>query len=123
MKRYLEEWGLWGCVHVCNYHFLTMIIAAAAPRFMSGRVPLPAPTWPQDKALDSIIPGDLDQATGLDREEVLANLAGKQLFPEEGVSTYAHIPTHDLAERFTADWCGETAAGILGVAPATVIKG
>eukprot|EP00283_Hemiselmis_rufescens_P018068 CAMPEP_0173439742 /NCGR_PEP_ID=MMETSP1357-20121228/21488_1 /TAXON_ID=77926 /ORGANISM="Hemiselmis rufescens, Strain PCC563" /LENGTH=157 /DNA_ID=CAMNT_0014405139 /DNA_START=10 /DNA_END=483 /DNA_ORIENTATION=+ len=59
-------------------------VAAAAPRFMSGRTPNPDPVWKQASNLDNIIPSDMDQATGIERAEILAEMEGKPLF-EEGM--------------------------------------
>lgn len=47
---------------------------------MSARAPIPEPKWKQDKNIDDIIPSELDQATGLERAEMLAEMEGKQLF-------------------------------------------
>lgn len=53
---------------------------------MSGRVPLPTPAWKQADNLDTIVPSDMDQATGLERAEMLAGLEGRKIFEEEAVS-------------------------------------
>ncbi len=50
---------------------------------MSARAPLPEPKWKQQDDLDNKIPTDLDQATGLERAEMLAELEGKSLFEEQ----------------------------------------
>eukprot|EP00281_Chroomonas_sp_CCMP1168_P021120 CAMPEP_0206234842 /NCGR_PEP_ID=MMETSP0047_2-20121206/12812_1 /ASSEMBLY_ACC=CAM_ASM_000192 /TAXON_ID=195065 /ORGANISM="Chroomonas mesostigmatica_cf, Strain CCMP1168" /LENGTH=153 /DNA_ID=CAMNT_0053658967 /DNA_START=45 /DNA_END=506 /DNA_ORIENTATION=- len=55
-----------------------------AARFMSGKAPLPEPKWKQAADLDDIIPGNIDQATGLERAEMLAEMEGKQIF-EDGM--------------------------------------
>lgn len=65
----------------------TLDTAVTGSRVMSGRVPLPTPAWKQSADLDNIIPSDMDQATGLERAEMLASLAGKKLFEEKAVST------------------------------------
>ena len=61
-------------------------VSVLAPRFLSGRVPLPEPKWKQQDNIDNKIPTDLDQATGLERAELLAELAGKNLFEEQVTS-------------------------------------
>ena len=53
------------------------------PRLLSARAPIPEPKWKQQDNLDNKIPTDLDQATGLERAELLAELEGKNLFEEQ----------------------------------------
>lgn len=57
-------------------------------RFMSGRVPIPDPAWKQNPDLDNVVPSNLDQATGLERAEILAEMEGRSIF-EEAVSVAA----------------------------------
>lgn len=47
---------------------------------MSARVPNPEPKWDQSAEIDSIIPTDLDQVTGLERAELLAEMEGRDIF-------------------------------------------
>jgi len=74
-------------------------------RFMSGRVPIPDPTWKQNPDLDNVVPSNLDQATGLERAEILAEMEGRSIF-EEAVSVAArrnalpvsyHAPPHAVS--------------------------
>jgi hypothetical protein len=57
--------------------------AATAVRRLSDRPPLPAPTWQQSADLDKIVPSNMDQATGLERAEVLGEMAGKKVFEDK----------------------------------------
>jgi hypothetical protein len=49
---------------------------------MSDKQPLPEPTWKQDPNIDNIIPSNFDQATGLERAEMLAEMEGRSIFEE-----------------------------------------
>ncbi len=53
------------------------------PLLLSARAPIPEPKWKQQDNLDNKIPTDMDQATGLERAEMLADLEGKSLFEEQ----------------------------------------
>jgi len=55
---------------------------------MSARAPIPEPKWKQQDDLDNKIPTDLDQATGLERAELLAELEGKSLFEEQPIGPF-----------------------------------
>jgi hypothetical protein len=57
-------------------------MSVVGARLFSGRAPLPEPKWKQQDNIDSKIPTDLDQATGLERAELLAEMEGKNLFDE-----------------------------------------
>mmetsp|Transcript_7376 Transcript_7376/g.14649 ORF Transcript_7376/g.14649 Transcript_7376/m.14649 type:complete len:156 (-) Transcript_7376:276-743(-) len=65
-------------------------VAAFMPRFMSARVPIPEPKWEQDKDIHSgeIVPSDMDQATGLERAELLAEAEGRNLFDVQPIGLF-----------------------------------
>mmetsp|Transcript_11755 Transcript_11755/g.32752 ORF Transcript_11755/g.32752 Transcript_11755/m.32752 type:complete len:155 (+) Transcript_11755:42-506(+) len=81
--------------HVTRAFALTRsrVIPALRPavngkRFLSGRAPLPDPKWKQQTDLDNKIPSDLDQATGLERAEMLYEMEGKSLFEQQPVGPF-----------------------------------
>lgn len=55
---------------------------------MSARVPNPEPKWDQSAEIDSIIPTDLDQVTGLERAELLAEMEGRDIFDKAPLGPY-----------------------------------
>ena len=63
-------------------HAFLLPTAVFPKRFMSDKQPLPEPTWKQDPDLDNIVPSNFDQATGLERAEMLAEMEGRSIFEE-----------------------------------------
>ncbi|EKX54599.1 hypothetical protein GUITHDRAFT_160714 [Guillardia theta CCMP2712] len=61
---------------------------ASAVRTFSGRAPLPEPTWKQQDNLDNVVPTNLDQATGLERAEMLAEMNGEKIFDEHMITPF-----------------------------------
>ena len=73
--------------------------AAVMPaRFMGARVPLPEPKWKQQTGLEGTVATNLDQATGLERAEMLAALEGRNLF-DDAVSSASRSHRHSEVSR------------------------
>jgi hypothetical protein len=92
--------------------------AAAAVRRMSDKPPLPSPNWKQNPDLEKIIPSNMDQATGLERAEVLAEMAGKKVFDDDKVGymlPYSIVTVSLTMERSSRAMrrCYETPAFLL----------
>jgi hypothetical protein len=72
--------------------------AAVMPaRFMGARVPLPEPKWKQQPGLEGTVATNLDQATGLERAEMLAAMEGRNLF-DDAVSAASRRHRHRHSE-------------------------
>jgi hypothetical protein len=73
--------------------------AAVMPaRFMGARVPLPEPKWKQQTGLEGTVATNLDQATGLERAEMLAAMEGRNLF-DDAVSAASRRHRHSEISR------------------------
>lgn len=72
--------------------------AGSMPRFMSARVPLPEPKWEQSKDIDEVIPADIDQITGLERAEMLAEMEGREIFDKAPIGPHGTKENPALVE-------------------------
>ncbi|KAJ1489363.1 cytochrome c oxidase subunit VB-domain-containing protein [Baffinella frigidus] len=66
----------------------TRVAAVFPQRFMSDRVPIPEAKWKQNPDLDNVVPSNFDQATGLERAEMLAEMEGRSIFEEAPIGPF-----------------------------------
>ena len=76
-----------------NWPIAERFAAVMPARFMGARVPLPEPKWKQQAGLEGTVATNLDQATGLERAEMLAAMEGRNLF-DDAVSAASRRHRH-----------------------------
>lgn len=87
--------------------FASFCPRSAAVRFMGSRVPLPAPTWKQAERIEDTVATNMDQATGLERAEMLANMEGRNIFDDHPIGHFGTKENPYIVESIFTERIGE----------------